>query len=415
MGNSGTSGNESSPTEDVLNAQNFENDINTLKLEYYDINPVSLISTYEYGDYNYGPPSSWNYYPDATNQDVFSVKGYKLDYSPNLENNYLYMSGNVKDPQTDIQLYESNMNWVGYFLPETQDAFDAINSSVLSNLTEIWTKNFYCYRRNGIIQDGPTHGNVGSTYWVCDKSDRSLHYADMVVLTSLSTTTFQWNNSGLYPNKELRPETSYYTYEETGDYTPIIIQMDYTNNPIELGAFIDTTCVGSVALLPEDTAVILKAYLNGNPAEDVVFQEYFGTKSSGSNIKDDYSIFNKNTGKFEKKLLKANTGSELVYISFKNKGLNSDKLNNSTFNCWPNPLGETLNYSLTLNDDSNVDIGLFDLNGSRIGTVYSGFIQKGFTDGNINLKKNGINIKPGVYLLKCKINNSITTKKLIVL
>jgi len=413
-GNLGLTEDEYWPTPDVFDESNFDEDITNLYIQNYYINPSNLNPAYMYADYVYNNQVPWSYYPLNYTNQIYSTKGYKLKYTPDGTTNTLYMEGLVEDPTTEIQLYENNMNWVGYFLPFEQDAFDAIDVDVLADLTEIYTDNFYCYRTNGISPDGtqgPTHGVVGSTIWVCDKTDRTLHYGDGLDLTSLATRTFQWNTSGLFPDKvELRPEVEYYTYVKTADYTPIIIELDYETNPIELAAFIDTVCVGAVALLPEDTAVILKAYLDGSSADDIVFQEYYGTKSTLNNIVSDYSVYNKQTQKYERRPLKANTTNKQVFISFKNSD-NTTETVITEQNIWPNPASTNININFRLEEESQVDIGLFDISGKLVSKIASSKMAEG--NHNINFPFAN-NLSKGIYIIRTKIGNSISNNKLII-
>lgn len=417
LGNLGVNDDESWPTDQVFTQSTVENGFSELHMQHYYIYPNPPYNTlHTYADYVSNPEPIWTYSLDGYLADIYSPLGYKLEYIPGEQEKFLYLEGIVEDPETYIQLYQENMNWVGYFLPEEQDAFDALGTSVLSDLTEVWGENFYCYKRNGIIQDGPTYGSVTGTYWVCDKSDRTLHYGDMVSLTSMATTSFQWQNTGLPSKTELRPAVTYFEYIETMDYTPIIIELDYINNPIELGAYVDTVCVGAVALMPEDTAVILRAYLEeGYAAEDIVFQEYFGTKSSQNNVVSDYFVYNEKTHKFENHSLKGNFGNKLVYISFKTKSESSLENGLTNINIWPNPAHNKLNYNFYVENDGHLLISIYDISGKVVSVPYKEDCVKGSVIGNIELKDSmGNYLLPGIYFVKININNNITTKKLIV-
>ena len=238
----------------------------------------------------------------------------------------------------------------------------------------------------------------------------------MVSLTSMATTSFQWQNSGIPSRQELRPAVTYFEYQETMDYTPIIIEHDYVNNPIELGAFIDTLCVGAVALMPEDTSVILRAYLEeGYAAEDIVFQEYFGTKSSQNSVVSDYLVYNEKTQQFENHSLKGNIGNKMVYISFKDKVKNGLEDGMPNIKIWPNPVHDQLNYNFYAENDGHLHISIYDISGKVVSIPFNEECIKGNVVGNIKLKdSSGNNLLPGIYFIKININDNITTKKIIV-
>ncbi len=416
LGNLGQNDNEYWPTNQVFTQNTIQNGFQTLNLKRYHVEPTPPHSAeYKYADYITYPEPAWSYTPDYTNQNIYSTRGYKLEYTPNDEEKLLYMEGFVEDPETYIQLYENNMNWVGYFLHKEQDAFNALGASVLTDLTEVWGQDFYCYRRNGIIQDGPTHGSIEGTYWVCDQTRRTVHYGDMLSLTSMATTNFQWQGTGTPPREELRPIVSYFEYDETLAYTPIIIEIDYNENPMELGAFIDTLCVGAVALLPEDSAVILRAYLEeGYAPEDIVFQEYYGTKTSNNNVVANYSVFNKMTEKFENRPLTGKVGNELVYISFKYKKVDDNEGGEIDINFWPNSAHDQLNYSFYADSDGHLNISLYGINGKLVSVLIDKVCEKGAVYGITELKGLSGHISQGIYFVKTKFGNSITTKKIVV-
>ncbi|MDP2723056.1 MAG: hypothetical protein Q8O72_09880, partial [Bacteroidales bacterium] len=58
-------------------------------------------------------------------KDIVSTRGYVMNAEPD-GNRVLLLEGTVEDPATEIELYCKKENWIGYFLPEEQNVFDAL-------------------------------------------------------------------------------------------------------------------------------------------------------------------------------------------------------------------------------------------------------------------------------------------------
>ena len=127
--------------------------------------------------------------------------------------------------------------------------------------------------------------------WVCQGSPLNIKYGDMVKVTPFEDIIgFQWNYSGNPPDNGTTQGTTYYTYEEEPTYSTFVIELDSAGeNPVEIGAFVNDTCIGASVVETTDSVVVLSAYLGENPGDSVVFEQYYGSeKSAGKRIKDYY-------------------------------------------------------------------------------------------------------------------------------
>ena len=228
----------------------------------------------------------------------------------------------------------------------------------------------------------------------------------------------QWQNTGNVPRDKTRPEAEYFTCSETPDYTPMTIELDYDSNPLELGAFVNDICVGAVALMPEDTVVFMRAYLDGASPDSVVFQDWYGNKSSGKNIIREYSVLNKRTGIYERRAIKGNPGNNIIRVSFK-KGepvKNADEMQATNIEIWPNPASASVKFSFSTNGENAFSIKLLDISGRDIGLLAKGKTNKGHNSGRLVLNNvTGNSLKPGIYFLKIEIGNTINIKKLVII
>ncbi len=360
--------------------------------------------------------SGWDYTPDINdNKSTWSCRGYQLNVVPDGDN-YIYMTGNIKDPATSFPLYNDQKNWVGYFLTGEQDVFDALGASTLENLSNFKHRDFYCYRGPAI--EGPTGGNVNGYPWRCDQQQTNIAYGDMIivqVMGDVANFDMTWQNPGLLPRDKIRPEPSYFEFAETGTYTPILIELNYTSNPLEIGAFVDDSCMGAESVMESDTVIILRAYLNGGSPDSVVFQDWNGTKSAGRIIKD-YTVYNPNTGIYENRALMSNTGEEMPRVSFRKR---DKEQQNGTIDhkvgIWPNPAHNTLNYSFACQEGTDVEITLLDISGKQLILMVNNRFAEGFYRRSAKLGNNLANpLNPGVYLVKFDIGGFIEVKKLVI-
>ncbi len=409
--NATTNWDEHDSIEFVFDRNNFGTPYSTLELNYQDASANGQTYT-----------SSWDNIWDHTgDNNCYSYRGYTLQLDEPSDN-YIYMYGNIKDPQTSFPLYPQQENWIGYFIPGEQDVFDALGTSTLNKIDRIDHRDYWCKKYEGPVPYGPTGGNVGQIqtfYWVCEKHQTNIRYGEMVKLRSAQSGSepdmIQWQNNGSLPKEKLSPEPEHFSAAQASAYSPFIIQLDYQANPLELGAFVNGKCVGASALMPDDTTVFMRVYPDGADPDSIVFQDWFGTRSNQTNIIDDYSVFNKANGKFERRALIGNQGNDVVIVSFKHQDLsNSNFDDNLSFNLWPNPASDILNYEFYLGSKSKASIDLFDIRGVKVANLLEDIYPGGFIRGMINIRNSKPNIVNGIYFIRLNTEGYNKSHKLIV-
>lgn len=342
-------------------------------------------------------------------QNITNVNGYKLSIDKDhIQDRNLFLKGTIVDPTTTIEhIYSNKENWVGYWHPEPQDAFDALADN-LSDLYVIKAENWTCVRDDQI--QGPT------APWICDDKNTYINYGEMLVLKSYADIyNFQWNYSSSQTHPEETQSTEYYTYTPTNDYTPIVIEIDSSDNPIEIGAFIGDTCVGATNVEDGDTTLALRTYLNSASGDSLTFEKYYGTKSTSNRI-DKYYVYNKKYGIEERRIINPKERSDYIRVSLKtdiaNSNINNGKLN---FNIYPNPNTGICNVEFYLNAKSKITFQLTDISGKVIGDELIEFKSKGFNSMNINLKNlTTVKLNKGIYILNISTNTENISKKIII-
>jgi hypothetical protein len=349
--------------------------------------------------------------------NIQSSLGYKLylDYgAAQPENVWINLHGTVLDPKYSIPLYEDNENWTGYWIYQQQDIFDAL-ADFKDQLYMIKHQDYFCYYGNanyGVGTPVPAH----TYWWICDKLNRNIDYGEMVVLKSYDDIpAFQWNYSGNPPNIVVDEELEYYTYTETADYSAFIIELDSTENPIEMGAFVNDSCIGACTLTPEDTLVIIKGYLGSQPGDSVVFEEYFAEKATNKTRISDYYVYNSKLKIKEKRVVKTGDNKDMYFISFKADNKQKEAFTEQLFTIYPNPVNNMLNINYRIKNTSKVNIIVYDSYGRHITALFNSNQPKGTYELQWSLIGiNGSKVPKGLYIIKLKINDVVTSRKVVV-
>jgi hypothetical protein len=80
---------------------------------------------------------------------------------------------------------------------------------------------------------------------------------------------------------------------------------------------------------------------------------------------------------------------------------------------YPNPYHEKVNISLHIDSKSNVNITVYDIIGKRVALLSDKSEDAG--DLNYSFSANDIGLAKGTYIIKVKVNDNETTKKIIEL
>ena len=333
----------------------------------------------------------------------------------------LYLYGEVEDPETTMDIYCKKDNWLGYFLYEEQNVFDAL-ADITDDIYHIQHQYFNCWR-HGIAIPNECNSNKSVMTdtpgnWVCQGYPLNISYGDMIKVTPFEDIMgFQWNYSGNPPDNTTSQQTAYYSYEEEPTYSTFVIELDSAgDNPLEIGAFVNDTCVGASVVETNDSVVVLSAYLGQHPGDSVVFEQYYSSEKSAGNRIKSYYVRTPFENQKQKRAVKTGEKPNVFIVSF-SKGIEKpqDLDTGFAFEIHPNPAAGKLFYSLTLNDDAFVRISIADITGKLMAVPVNENFDAGTVKGEIQLTSfTGEKLKPGIYLVKVKAGQIIETKKVIV-
>ena len=80
-------------------------------------------------------------------------------------------------------------------------------------------------------------------------------------------------------------------------------------------------------------------------------------------------------------------------------------------NIYPNPFNPIINFDVQLSQTEQVDIVIYDILGNKISNIYSGILKQ----GGHSFYWNAHNQSTGLYIIKCKNKNSISSQKILLM
>jgi hypothetical protein len=330
--------------------------------------------------------------------NVRSTDGYKLelDLDENESNMpEIALHGARLDPATPITLYPNQENWVGYFIGESQMPEDAIPEDILDHITVIKAQYWTMIRQETEPYTWFVKGHV-----------TPIRYGDMVIIEVDSQQTLVWNLPQA-PAEEMEAlTTEYYSYTEQADYLPIFVETDQASDIQEIAVLAGNEVVGAAVRLTGDTLVEVNAYLEGVPAgTPLEFETWSGYKSQPIPT-GDYAVQNRNTGKYEKRVIYKGERAKYHLVSLKAGQDASFSHNVSDAACSPNPFSNETLFTFRLNAEDNVDLAIYDLAGNRIYELLKGALPAGYYEAVWDGKNTaGIHMQNGIYLYKLITGN----------
>ncbi len=350
---------------------------------------------------------------------INATLGYKLTLKygsdPN-QNIKLFLHGSVIDPATTIpQLYKDKENWVGYWLYQTQNIFDALGSTA-DHLTSIKHQDWTClYTEWPPFGPGSTPPGTGPK-WYCDSKNRNIRYGDMVILSGDENIyNFQWNINGMPPEVREESAPEHYSYEEQPDYTPVMVLLDSSDNPQEIGVFENDSCIGANTVATGDSAVVIRSYMTGNSTDSLTFEMYYGSKSIQRKQVPDYYVRTDGQYFFEKRKISAGEKAAFFVVSFrKPENLKPEETGIEALQIWPNPAANNLNIGFTLSKPGFVTIEIINMEGKTVARPVNSHMQPGKHTLSLTLQDAGQKLIKGLYLIKVTCNGKPALKKVVV-
>ncbi|MCF7794071.1 MAG: T9SS type A sorting domain-containing protein [Candidatus Cloacimonetes bacterium] len=356
---------------------------------------------------------------DPTSYNVKSSYGYKL-YTAEEGYHYLplegYRLGVVANNPLDYNLVAgvNTENWMGYWLPESQNIVDAFGDDFWTYVEEVWAEDWY-YNKNsnnrGFGQAEPVSESV---------EGKTLEYGKGYIVRFERTTqinNFYWTSSGTAEEPESRGESENFAFSEAAEYEVIDV-VDIPEEVMEIGVFQDDVCVGAVVV--DDECEQILVYPDGVSREPIPYNFEIVTNVRSLNIPvKSYQVLNPETGEFEEgSVISGQQNNSVVMFG------NIEEEQNETPNLesiqlkgnYPNPFNPTTEIYFSLPLDQHIDLIIYNTKGQIVRKLAQG----NFTTGEHSVSwdgkdVNGKNVGSGIYLYKLLINKQEISKKMLLL
>ena len=389
----------------------FENLQTTEILE--EINPFGLriTSNIGYMDYN-TTTSSWDTYglEQFENTGCYKVQMSNSSVSYDIDN-----LGHYANPST--VLYVNQDNWISYWLLNSQnidEAFEDDFEKVISIKSESW----YYSTQPMQTRDGGTQDPV--LFFLPSSKIRPLHYGrGYVIRVNETIENFNWNYNGNIITRDPIDKTQYVNYAEKSDYEVIDV-IGLEDNILEVGAYVDSTCVGAGVVVDGQTQIL--AYTDDFIRDNNEIQFEIVTNLRERISCKIYYVYNQKINKFEKGTIIVNT-KEYNVVSFNNDEI-TPNIEPKLLSNYPNPFNPSgagrspsTNISFEIPMESLVTIEIFNVKGQKVKTLtnqtYPGGTHIIGWDGKNNNKKL---TSAGIYFYKLLVNNkSVGVKKMLLM
>ena len=356
--------------------------------------------------------SQWNH---NDLYDIVSTVGYKLK----MFNNYAYypfsMVGDsitLIPADTEIHL-EEGYNWIGYWIPQSQNFNDAFGNDNFEKVISIQAENWYF----GDPFYNQTKVDPYQVSYLPSSRIRPLHYGRGYIVKMSEPIDLVWNDPDGDNTKEKGyAKTDAFSFDEKEKYEVIdVIGLDVSAQ--EIGVFNSgAECLGAAKIDSLGSAQIL-AYTDTQTKEgtELLFVIYQGKGIKESN---NYLLYDFDLEEFIEAPLKAGTRKYNIVMFDSNNPQLLDKL--ILQQNFPNPFNHKMkstSISFALPQKDNVKLKIYNIKGQLIKTVID---NKEMDAGYYTIQWDGRNeenkkVCNGVYLYKIENSNSSIIKKMIIL
>jgi len=351
--------------------------------------------------------------------------GYKLRF--NTDDVFeIELTGRLANAETDaVPLYSENdeeetyTNWLGYFHTQAQDALDAFSREIPGDPGHTYLDYMYMIQTQKwtLVREEQEPGSP----WVESPNHEpfkyALGYGDCVVVKVFANAPERlfWNTSEEVA-AYVPEEVSFFSYTEDFEYTPVFIHTDPANPPVEIAAFVDSTCIGAAVV--EDTLTLVRAYLpslNRGDNGELTVVSYYGGRS-GYEYTADYRVFDPETRTFEQRKVDLREGADYYRISLCEPGSGGTGWSNGLRKACPNPFNPETTIRFSLAQAGPARMHVYNVRGQRVATLVDETLEAGEHQAVWRGRDN--NDRPcasGVYLVRLRAGDFVQTRKLLLL
>jgi len=354
--------------------------------------------------------------------DFKSTRGYQIALNDRNEYSF-FVEGDTGFPQNiefdaEIEISLSiPVNWLGYFIPQTQCVFSAF-AEVIDDLVEIQSEDWGLYR-NGFGE------------WVYDAGlEPKVRYGKMYKVKLhpdvKQTISFSWNILEEAEYWVPRPEPEFFSFKMKEYYESIFIDyIEDDEDVIEVAVFADNECVGATVFSGVYPFEIL-AYTDQSHANTVLsFALLRGDQGEETEKITQVEVKDNISGEYSQQVLRPLRQRyrvvRLHYSDFETETVVIPAL--TLFQNSPNPFilrgtgyGATTEISFKLSESRVVSLAVYDLHGQLVKTLFTGIAAGGKHSAVWNgLNEHNLPVDPGIYLYRLESGEWRINRKMLLL
>jgi len=365
--------------------------------------------------------NDWSY----TIEQAIQPKGYKVKFNTGMSVAPVDVNGFKANPDTTpaawVRVVEDVNgqvvpfeNWIGYFVPFTQKAGDALSRLLPGSLRDKYLDYVHTIKTQswGTSRISEQPGSP----WIIDPNIYTLSEGEMVALLLLTDAPDEMYWSAItnpVPPIEKPPATAF-SFEEKLDYTSVFIEFDPTDMPDEVGVYVDGVCKGAAVV---DSSLIDVCFYNDTAKDGTELEILFYYDGKGKKAAKGWTTYNPDTMVFENSGIDVNNIGNYAYISFKSgEGDSPVPLMTSLQPNFPNPFNPSTNISFILGKDMAARLEIYNLRGQRVKTL----CKTQLTKGKHTLLWNGQDdhgrqVSSGIYFSRLSTPEGSYTQKMMLM
>ena len=316
---------------------------------------------------------------------AFQPKGYKVQFDTGVHPAPVVVNGFKADPNTtpvswvvatvvngQMQPFE---NWIGYFVPHTCRAGDALSRNLPGSTSET----FLDYVHTIKTQTWSTSriGEESGSPWIVDPNSYTLSEGEMIALWLLPRAPEEmlWNTGIPSTPPIVRPRATAFEYEEKLDYKPVFLEFDPEDMPAEVGLYVNGVCKGAAVV---DTTTVDVALYMDDAKDGGELQIMFYYEGKGKKAAKGWKVYNPESLVFEDTGLRVEQIRKYAYLSFMSKeGDSPVPLVTSLKPNYPNPFNPETNISFILAQDLKAKLDIYNARGQKVRSLCNTELSKG--------------------------------------
>jgi hypothetical protein len=314
------------------------------------------------------------------------------------------------DYELEYSLSPYTYQWLGYWLPESQNIVDAFGD-LWQYVEKVMSEDWY-YNKCSIIRGGNPFTPVSRS-----TKNKTLEYGKGYMVWFKDTppiTNFQWTISGTTEEPNKKTESESFTYTEKADYEAIDV-FNILPNVTEIGVFEDDICVGAVVV--EDTCAQILVYSDNANRDPIPFTFEVVTGRGFSTPVMDYQVLNLQTGEYEtKSIFSGRQEYSILRFGDEDEPENEILLTPQLYGNYPNPFNPTTTISFSLPDEQEIDVTIYNIKGQKVKQLINGQLIAGkhsmiWNGKDLNEKA----VSSGIYFYKLKTDKKEISRKMLLL